>query len=132
MPTSERGKVSGLVWRQDLYHPSGWFTLLVLCDVESELRDCLATQAGGKGHEMSFEETLTDIVRKAVRDELAGHSNDIQLLTADEVTELLGYSDRHAVYKLRREGQLKAVNLGDKTIRFSREEVRRFIQERTA
>lgn len=81
---------------------------------------------------MSFEETLTEIVRKAVRDELAGHSNDIQLLTADEVTELLGYSDRHAVYKLRREGQLKAVNLGDKTIRFSREEVRRFIQERTA
>ncbi len=84
--------------------------------------------------QMSIEEQFAAVVRKVVREELAAQSSgqDIQLLTADQVAEALNFSDRHSVYKLRREGQLKAVSLGDKTLRFSREEVRRFIEERTA
>lgn len=83
---------------------------------------------------MSIEEQFAEVVRRVVREELATLSNghDLELLTADDVAKLLKYPDRHGVYKLKREGKLKAVSLGDKTLRFSREEVRRFIQERTA
>ncbi len=83
---------------------------------------------------MTIEDRLEEIVRKVIREELAAvsRSEDLELLTADDVARLLNYQDRHAVYKLKREGKLKAVALGDKTLRFSREEVRRFIQERVA
>jgi excisionase family DNA binding protein len=50
----------------------------------------------------------------------------------EEVAALLKFSNRQSVYKLRREGQLHAVNLGGddgKTLRFRRSEVRRFIAE---
>ncbi len=81
---------------------------------------------------MSIEEQFAEVVRKVVREELAMLSNghDLELLTADDVAKLLKYPDRHAIYKLKREKKLKAVALGDKTLRFSRAEVRRFIQER--
>ncbi len=81
---------------------------------------------------MGFEEQFAEIVRGVVREELAAQSSvqDLELLTADEVAKLLKYPDRHSVYKLKREGKLKPVNLGDKTLRFSPAEVRRFIQER--
>jgi excisionase family DNA binding protein len=80
---------------------------------------------------MSIEEQFGEIVRKVVREELANLSNaqDLELLTADEVAKLLKYPDRHSVYKLKREKKLKAVALGDKTLRFSHAEVRRFIRE---
>jgi predicted DNA-binding transcriptional regulator AlpA len=81
---------------------------------------------------MSIEETLAEVVRKVVREELAtmnSGAQDLELLTADDVARLLKYPDRHSVYKLKREGKLKPVNLGDKTLRFSHAEVRRFIQE---
>jgi len=83
---------------------------------------------------MSIEEQFEEIVRRVVREELALRSDaqDIELLTADQVARLLNFKDRHAVYKLRREKKLRAVSLGDKTLRFSKEEVRRFIQERAA
>lgn len=81
---------------------------------------------------MSIEETLAEVVRKVVREELSMLSNghDLELLTADDVARMLKYPDRHSVYKLRREKKLKAVALGDNTLRFSRAEVRRFIEER--
>ncbi len=80
---------------------------------------------------MSIEEQFAKIVRGVVREELAAQSSvqDLELLTADEVAKLLKYPDRHSVYKLKREGKLKPVSLGDKTLRFSPAEVRRFIQE---
>ena len=81
---------------------------------------------------MSFEEQFAEVVRKVVREELAAMSNtqDLELLTADDVASLLKYDDRHSVYKLKREGKLKAVSLGDKTLRFRPSEVRRFIEDR--
>ena len=84
-------------------------------------------------HAGVIEEWLTGIVRHVVREELTRQSNDedARLLTAKEVADRLGYSDPHSVYKLKREKKLKAVNLGDNTLRFTRAEVRRFIEERT-
>jgi excisionase family DNA binding protein len=83
---------------------------------------------------MTLEELIQDAVYQAMDKYMAQHANgeDCQLLTADEVAKLLGLSDRAAVYRLYRLKQLKAVSMGNKTYRFSREEVRRFIQERTA
>jgi excisionase family DNA binding protein len=83
---------------------------------------------------MTLEELIKEAVYQAMDKYMAAHSNgeDCQLLTAEEVAGLLGYEDRASVYKLVREGKLKAVKLGDKTVRVAREEVRRFIQERTA
>jgi hypothetical protein len=42
---------------------------------------------------------------------------------------MLNFKDRHAVYKLKREKKLTGINLG-RTLRFSRAEIRRFINER--
>jgi excisionase family DNA binding protein len=80
-----------------------------------------------------MEDQFAEVVRRVVREELASLSNghDLELLTADEVAKMLKYPDRHSVYKLKREGKLKSVSLGDKTLRFSQSEVRRFIEERT-
>jgi excisionase family DNA binding protein len=78
---------------------------------------------------MSFEETLESIVRKVVREELQSLSGDDQLLTTEQVAELLVYST-HTVYQLKREKKLKAVVLGDNSLRFKRADVRRFIEER--
>ena len=81
---------------------------------------------------MSIESQISEVVRAVVREELAAASigNDDQLLSADQVAEMLGYENRHSVYALRRKGDLRAVNLGDKTLRFRRGAVRAFIQER--
>ena len=81
---------------------------------------------------MSIEDQFVEIVRRAVREELAtvADARDLELLTADDVAKLLAFDDRHSVYKLKREKKLKAVSLGDKTLRFRRSEVRRFIEER--
>lgn len=83
---------------------------------------------------MNIEERFAEIVRTVVREELASlpGTQDIELLNADQVARLLNFTDRHAIYKLKREGKLKAVALGDKTLRFSRAEIRRFVQEREA
>ena len=80
---------------------------------------------------MTIEEQFAEVVRRVLREELASLSpmQDLELLTADDVAKLLKYPDRHSVYKLKREGRLKPVSLGDKTLRFSQAEVRRFIQE---
>lgn len=80
---------------------------------------------------MSIEEQFAEVVRRVVREELAtlASTQDLELLTADDVAKLLKYPDRHSVYKLKREGKLRAVSLGDKTLRFTQAEVRRFIEE---
>jgi len=80
---------------------------------------------------MTIEDQFADVVRRVVREELAAlhGGQDLELLTADDVAKLLKYPDRHSVYKLKREGKLKSVSLGDKTLRFSQAEVRRFIEE---
>jgi excisionase family DNA binding protein len=80
-----------------------------------------------------MEDQFAEVVRRVVREELASLSNDhdLELLTADDVAKMLKYPDRHSVYKLKREGKLKSVSLGDKTLRFSHSEVRRFIEEHT-
>ena len=82
---------------------------------------------------MTIEEQFAEIVRRVVREELAGLTrlDDDDLLTADEVAAMLKYPDRHSVYKLRREKKLIATLLGDKTLRFRRGEVRRFIGDST-
>ena len=81
---------------------------------------------------MSIEDQFGVVVRRIIREELAAVSglHDLDLLTADEVAKLLKYGDRHSVYKLKREGKLKAVSLGDKTIRFRRSVVERFLEDR--
>jgi excisionase family DNA binding protein len=78
-----------------------------------------------------IEDQIEAIVRKVIREELALRSDpdDIALLTADEVARMLNFKDRHAVYKLKREKKLTGINLG-RTLRFSRAEIRRFINER--
>lgn len=80
----------------------------------------------------ALEEQIADIVRQVVREELERHERPLEkLLTAEQVADVLGYSDRQAVYKLKREGKLGAVALGDFTLRFDPDEVRRFIRERS-
>lgn len=78
---------------------------------------------------MSFEELLKQIVREVIREELQALSGGDNLLTAEQVAETLGYS-RHTVYQLKREKKLRAVVLGDNSLRFRRSEVDRFIDER--
>lgn len=76
---------------------------------------------------MSLDETLETIVRKVIREEL--QARDDQLLTTEQVAELLVYST-HTVYQLKREKKLPAIVLGDNSLRFRRADVRRFIDER--
>lgn len=78
---------------------------------------------------MGLEETIETLLRKVVREELQALSGDDQLLTTEQVAELLVYST-HTVYQLKREKKLKAVVLGDNSLRFRRSDVRKFIDER--
>lgn len=77
-----------------------------------------------------LEDNFAEIVRRVVREELerVGRVPEA-LLTSDQVAAMLGYTSREAVYKLKKEGKLKPVYLGDQTVRFEPEEVRRFIRE---
>jgi excisionase family DNA binding protein len=80
---------------------------------------------------MSFEETLKQIVREVIREELKAVSSVDRLMTAQEVAEYLGY-DVHTVYRLKRERKLQGFSLGDNSLRFYQSEVSRFIQERAS
>ena len=79
-----------------------------------------------------LEERFAEIVRQVVREELervrSGEPLEA-LLSADQVAGMLGFKDRASVYTLKREGKLKAVELGDRTLRFEPQEVRRFIRD---
>lgn len=78
---------------------------------------------------MSFEETLENIIRKVVREELQAAAAPDKLLTAEEVAEALSYADVRSVYRLRKENKLPGVSLGGNTWRFRRSDVQRLIQE---
>ena len=78
---------------------------------------------------MSFEETLEQIVRKVVREEIQVTAGDDRLLTAEQVAETLGYTDADSVRRLAREGHLEVVNLGEKTRRFRNSDVQRLVQQ---
>lgn len=86
----------------------------------------------GKSSFMSIEETIESIVRKVVREELESFSTDDRLLTAEQVADLLGYTDVHSVYRLKREGKLQAVPLGGNSLRFRNSDVQRFIRGEAA
>jgi excisionase family DNA binding protein len=78
-----------------------------------------------------METWLESIVRRVVREELqAAINSDDQLLTAEQVAEMLCYTDVHSVYRLKREKKLQAITMGNNSVRFRRADVRRFIQER--
>ena len=83
---------------------------------------------------MTLEDQLEEIIKRVIREELARarESQDLALLTAEQVAELLNFTDTHSVYRLKREGKLRAVNLGAATMRFTRAEVRRFIESQAA
>ena len=79
---------------------------------------------------MTIEEMFEAIVRKVVREELQAAQIEDKLLTAEQVAEMLGYTDPSSVYRLKREKKLPVINLGANSIRFRRSDVRRFIEER--
>lgn len=81
---------------------------------------------------MTIEQQLESIVRKVVREELQAFSSDDRLLTAEQVAEVLGYTDVQSVYRLKREGKLDAVPLGGNTIRFRNSDVQSLIRKRVA
>jgi excisionase family DNA binding protein len=78
-----------------------------------------------------LDQEIENIVRRVIKEELAATSQvrNLDLLTVEDVTRLFKLPDRHAVYKLKREGKLRAVKLGDKTLRFRATEVQRFLSE---
>lgn len=77
---------------------------------------------------MSIEETLEEILRKVLREEIQATSGDDRLLTAEQVAELLGYTDVASVYRLKREGRLTGYTLTEKALRFRNSEVQNFIK----
>lgn len=76
---------------------------------------------------MSIEETLEEILRKVLQ-EIQATSGDDRLLTAEQVAELLGYTDVASVYRLKREGRLTGYTLTEKALRFRNSEVQNFIK----
>lgn len=81
---------------------------------------------------ISFEQMMEAIIRRVVREELQSFSADDRLLTAEQVADLLGYTDTHSVYRLKREGKLPAVQLGGNTVRFRNSDVQKLIRDKAA
>lgn len=77
----------------------------------------------------SFEDTLRDILREVVREELQSLDLDDRLLTAEQAAEKLGYSDAESVRRLAREGKLQSISLGGNTKRFRRSDVQKLIKQ---
>lgn len=78
---------------------------------------------------MAIEETLRELIREVILQEMPQSLPRAPrpLLSADEVGQRLGI-DKQAVYRLKREGALKAVNLSETRFRFHPDEVDRFIE----
>lgn len=81
---------------------------------------------------MSLEETFEDIVRRVFREEMKELGRDDRLLTAEQVAEILGYTDVNSVYRLKREGKLEPVYLTEKTYRFRNSDVQKLIRDLAA
>lgn len=77
-----------------------------------------------------LEDSIREIVREVIKAELSiAESVPRPLLSAEQVGKLLGGIDAQAVYRLRRENQLKAVKLSETRFKFHPDEVERFIRE---
>jgi len=81
---------------------------------------------------MSLDEGFEKLLRKVIREELQVIAGDDRLLTPTQVAEMLGYTDVHSVYRLRREGRLPAVYITDKQFRFRNSDVQRFMKDLAA
>jgi DNA binding domain, excisionase family len=77
---------------------------------------------------MAFEETIKEILREVVREEIRALSVGDRLLTAEQVAERLGYPNSDSVRRLAREGHLEAVNLGENTRRYRNSDVQKLIE----
>jgi hypothetical protein len=77
---------------------------------------------------MSFEETIETIIRKVVREELQSLDVDDRLLTSEQAAAKLGYESVASIHRLKREGKLEAVYLGENTIRFRWSDLQKMIQ----
>lgn len=78
----------------------------------------------------ALEETLRTIIREIVSQEIPETPRAPRpLLSAEQVGDLLGGIDKQAVYRLQREGELKAVHLSKTRFKFHPDEVERFIRE---
>lgn len=79
---------------------------------------------------MSIEDSIREIVKQVVAEEVSMQARAPRpLLSAEQVGVLLGGIDAQAVYRLRRENQLKAVRLSETRFKFHPDEVERFIRE---
>ena len=79
-----------------------------------------------------IEDEIKAIVREVLREELRAWSSPRlpdHLLSADEVARVLGFDDRQSVYRLRREGHLKAIWVSEKEFKFAPEVVQAFIDQ---
>lgn len=77
-----------------------------------------------------FESALEALIERKLEQLMSGKPREpLPLLSADEVGARLGGIDKQAVYRLKREGALKAVYLSATRFMFSPEEVERFIRE---
>lgn len=78
---------------------------------------------------MSLDESFESMLRRVFREELQSVSTDDRLLTAAQVAEMLGYKDIDSVYRLKKEKKLRAINIGENSMRFRKSEVERFIED---
>lgn len=78
---------------------------------------------------MDLEQKFEEIMRRVFREELQAATLEDRLLTAEQVAEMLSYTDVGSVYRLKREKKLRAIPFGEKSIRFKRSEVLRYIDE---
>lgn len=78
----------------------------------------------------ALEDSIRSVVREIVREEVAQAvpQKARPLLTAEQAGELLGL-DKQSVYRLAREGQLKAVYVSESRFRFHPNEIERFIKQ---
>lgn len=77
----------------------------------------------------SLDETIETIVRRVIREELEANYGGDRLLTPEQVAETLGFNDVESIYRLKREGKLKPVYLGERTLRFKNSVVQQFIKD---
>lgn len=81
---------------------------------------------------MTLDDRLKELLREVIREEMGAQPADDRLLTAEQVADILGYTDVTSVYRLKKEGRLTGVYLTEKALRFYNSEVQRFIKDLAA
>jgi predicted DNA-binding transcriptional regulator AlpA len=81
---------------------------------------------------MSLDAEFENLIRRIVREETdrGSDADDMQLLTAEAVAEILSLPDVHRVYDMKRDGELEGIMLSERTLRFRRSEVRKYIESK--